>query len=69
MGMLFGEQAIAKGYLQGAQLAQALEEQERGGAQDGVNRFIGEILIELGFMTERQVLDVLNTLHARQPTA
>jgi hypothetical protein len=60
---LFGEVAIEKGYLTPAQLAMGLGEQERLRVEHQTNRFLGELLVELRFMTEKQVLDVLSTVH------
>ncbi len=64
----FGELALHKGYLTAEQLATALAMQEHEGSREPRCRFIGEILIELGYMNEKQVLDCLNALHMRRPT-
>ena len=65
---LFGEEALEKGYLQAEQLREALAEQERISREEHSERFLGEILVTLGYMTEKQVLDVLNTLHVYRPS-
>jgi uncharacterized protein (DUF433 family) len=66
---LFGELALQKGYLTPEQLSAALEVQDREAREQQAYRFIGEILVDLGYMSEKQVLDCLNALHMRRPTA
>ena len=56
---MFGEEAIQKGYLRREELEKALVEQERIKQEKGKNLFLGEVLVELKLMTEKQVLDVL----------
>jgi hypothetical protein len=65
---LFGELAVQKGYLTAEQLGAALGVQEHEAREQRAYRFIGEILVDLGYMTEKQVLDCLNALHVRRPT-
>lgn len=60
---LFGEVAVEKGYITAAQLTQALIEQDRICQDEQRYRFVGEILVELGHMSDRQVLDVLSVVH------
>jgi hypothetical protein len=64
----FGEVAVEKGYVSEERLAQALKEQDRASREQKIDRFVGEILLELGFMTEKQVLDVLSTVHDHHAT-
>lgn len=61
---MFGEVAFERGYVSSEQLYEALAIQARDEARGRPYRFLGEILIDLGFITEKQVLDVLNDLHA-----
>lgn len=60
---LFGEVALERGYVTVADLYEALTVQARLEADQKPYRFLGEILTELGYMTELQVLEVLNKLH------
>jgi type IV pilus assembly protein PilB len=50
-----GEMLIQKGYLTQNQLDQALEYQQQGGRK----RLLGEILVDLKFVNEQQVLEIL----------
>jgi hypothetical protein len=61
---LFGELAFEKGYISSEQLYEALVTQARDEAGGKPYRFLGQILIDLGHLTEPQVLEVLNELHA-----
>ena len=63
---LFGEVALGKGYVSVADLYEALTIQARLEAAQGPYRFLGEILSELGHMSEKQVLEVLNELHKEE---
>ena len=60
---LFGEVALDSGYVTVANLYEALTIQARLEAEQEPYRFLGEILSELGDMTEKQVLEGLNELH------
>tara|TARA_B100001765_G_scaffold150281_1_gene96410 strand:- start:193 stop:450 length:258 start_codon:yes stop_codon:yes gene_type:complete len=63
---LFGEVALEKGYVSVADLYEALTIQARLDAAQEPYRFLGEILSELGYMSEKQVLKVLNELHKEE---
>ncbi len=63
---LFGEVALEKGYVGVADLYEALTIQARLDAAQEPYRFLGEILSELGHMSEKQVLEVLNELHTEE---
>ena len=63
---LFGEVALEKGYVSVADLYEALTIQARLDAAQEPYRFLGEILSELGYMSEKQVLEVLNELHKEE---
>lgn len=60
---LFGEVAFEKGYVTTEALYEALTIQARAEATGKPYMFLGQILIELGQMTETQVLEVLSELH------
>ena len=60
---LFGEAAFEMGYVNTAQLYEALTIQARQEVEGHPRRFLGEILVNLGYVTEKQVLDVLTRLH------
>ncbi|MEM7261422.1 MAG: hypothetical protein AAF488_05480 [Planctomycetota bacterium] len=61
---LFGEVALEKQYVKVSELYEALTIQVRAEVSGEPYRFLGEILSDLGFMTEKQVLEVLNEIHA-----
>ena len=63
---LFGEVALDSGYVTVANLYEALTIQARLDAAQEPYRFLGEILSELGHMSEKQVLEVLNELHTEE---
>ena len=63
---LFGEVAFEKGYISSDQLYEALAIQARDEAWNRPYRFLGQICIDLGSLTEKQVLEVLNELHATE---
>ena len=65
---LFGEVAVEKGYVDLNQIKQALHEQDRLVKEDRAYRFVGEILVEMGHMNDKQVLDVLTTVHEHDAT-
>ena len=60
---LFGEAAFEMGFVTTAQLYEALTTQARQEAETGERQFLGEILVELGYMTDKQVLEILSELH------
>jgi rubrerythrin len=61
---LFGEVALEKGFVTVANLYEALTVQARSEVRDEPYKFLGQILAELGYMTDKQVLEVLNEIHA-----
>ncbi len=63
---MFGEVAFEKGYITTAELYEALAIQARQEAQGQTRKFLGEILMELDHMTEKQVLEILTELHASE---
>ena len=58
----FGTMAIKKGYISWPQLLRALEIQIEENTEKGEDRFIGDVLCDLGFMTKLQVKDVLESM-------
>lgn len=61
---LFGEVALEKKLVTSAQLYEALTIQARDEVEGRPYRFLGEVLMELGYLSELAVLEVLNELHA-----
>lgn len=63
---LFGEVALEKKFVTAAQLYEALTVQARAEVRGEPCKFLGEILTDLRHMTEHQVLEVLNEIHATE---
>ena len=61
---MFGEVAFERGFITSEQLYEALAIQAKAVADKKPYMFLGQVFIELGYMTEKQVLEVLNELHA-----
>ncbi|MFH1349713.1 MAG: hypothetical protein ABII26_02135 [Pseudomonadota bacterium] len=59
--IFFGTIAIKKGYVTGGQLGRAVTLQMREDIEGGQKRLLGEILIEMGYMSTDQVQDVLES--------
>ena len=62
---MFGEVAFEMQCISTAHLYEALALPARDEARGEKHRFLGQILIDLGFMTDHQVLEVLRVLHDR----
>lgn len=62
---LFGEVAFELQFITTAELYEGLAIQARDEARGEPHRFLGQILIDLGHVTEKQVLEVLRILHDR----
>lgn len=62
---LFGEIAFELQYITTAELYEGLATQAKAEAQGLPHKFLGQILIELGHLNEKQVLEVLRILHDR----
>ena len=60
---MFGEVAFEKAFITSEQLYEALAIQAKAVAAHKPYMFLGQILIELGYLSEKQVLEVLNELH------
>ena len=58
----FGTIAQKKGYISWSQLLQALELQIEKNTKRGEDRFIGDVLCDIEFMTKLQVRDVLESM-------
>ena len=58
----FGTIAEQKGYISWPQLLQALEIQIEENTKKGEDRFIGDVLCDLKFMTKLEVKDVLESM-------
>ena len=63
---LFGEVAFERGFITSEQLYEALAVQAKAEAHERPYKFLGQILIELGYLSERLVLEVLNELHSSE---
>ena len=63
---LFGEIAFERGYVTTDQLYEALTIQAKLEVVSHPYKFLGEILIDLRHMTEKQVLEVLRLIHSTQ---
>ena len=63
---LFGEVALERKYVTISQLYEALTIQARADVRGEPFQFLGEILVELRYMKETQVLEVLNEIHVEE---
>ncbi len=63
---LFGEVALERKYVTISQVYEALTIQARAEVRGEPFQFLGEILAELGYMKETQVLEVLNEIHVEE---
>ncbi len=61
---LFGEVAFEKGYVTTEALYEALTIQAKAEVNHRPYKFLGQILMDLGEMSESQVLEVLSELHS-----
>ena len=59
----FGEVAVEKRFITFNQLLEAMTIQVKEDAGSGVHRLLGEILIDIGFMSASQVNGVLNEMN------
>lgn len=60
---LFGEVALEKGYISSAQLYTALTEQVKRKVEGKSEKQLGQILLELGFVTVDQVREILDVVY------
>ena len=63
---LFGEVALERKYVTVSQLYEALTLQARAEVRNEPYQFLGEILSDLGYMKETEVLEILNEIHAEE---
>ena len=63
----FGVRAIYNGFVTGDQVLETLSIQEREDANGNEHRFIGEILVSLGYMQKSQVEKVLQNTFDDKP--
>jgi len=63
---LFGEIAIQKGFVTIAQIKQALEIQREMRKSGEGHKLIGVLLVELGYMSPVQVMEILETYDAER---
>jgi hypothetical protein len=59
----FGEIALEKRFVTAEQLYEALTQQARAKVEGRMEKQLGQILLELGYMTEEQILEVLDILY------
>ena len=59
----FGVIAVEKGFISDDQLLQALSLQAEENLKSGKHRLLGQILLDLGFMTEPQIEEVLEVIN------
>ena len=59
----FGTIAVEKGFLTKEQLLEALSIQAKENIETDTHRLIGQILLDLGYMTEDQIDDVLESIN------
>lgn len=55
----FGAMAVERGFITTGQLGKAVSVQMKLDLERGIHRLLGEILVEMGFMTVSQVDEVL----------
>lgn len=60
---LFGEVALGQRFVTAEQLLEALTLQARDKAEGKAERLLGQILLELGYVSEVQISEVLNILY------
>jgi len=58
----FGVMAVEKGFITAGQLGKAVNVQMKEDLSGMKHRLLGEILVEMGFMSENQVNEVLKTV-------
>lgn len=60
---LFGEIALDRGFVDAAQLYEALTVQARRRAEGKSDKLLGQILLELGFLSPDQLQEVIDHLY------
>lgn len=64
---LFGEVALEKRFVTAEQLYQALTVQARAKVEGKPEKLLGQVLLELGYLTEAQIRDILDVLYPVGP--
>lgn len=64
----FGEIALENRFVTPEQLYEALTLQARSKVEGGQDKLLGQILLELGYMTEDQIREVLDILYPVKDT-
>jgi hypothetical protein len=64
----FGTLAVEKGFITGRQLGRAVSEQMKEDLGQDIHRFLGEILVAMGFIDTSQVEEVLQALKQQMPS-
>ncbi|MGQ9591317.1 MAG: hypothetical protein ACUVYA_13610 [Planctomycetota bacterium] len=64
---LFGEVALEKRFVTAEQLYQALTLQARAKVEGKPEKLLGQVLLELGYLTEAQIRDILDVLYPVGP--
>ncbi|MEC7775105.1 MAG: hypothetical protein VYC32_03325 [Planctomycetota bacterium] len=59
----FGEIALEKRFVSAEQLYEALTTQAKNRASGLLEKQLGQILLEMGYMTEEQISEVLDVLY------
>ncbi len=59
----FGEVALEKRFVSAEQLYEALTLQAKTRMEGGMEKQLGQILLELGYLTETQINEVLDVLY------
>jgi hypothetical protein len=62
MAMRFGSAAVDKGFITRMQCTKALEVQAREDKEKRKHRLLGQILIDMKLLTQKQVNEVLDTM-------
>ncbi len=65
----FGEIALERKYVTPEQLYEALTQQVRAKVDGRAEKLLGQVLLELGYMTEDQIRQVLDILYPVQEDA
>ena len=64
----FGEIALENRFVNPEQLYEALTQQARSKVEGGQDKLLGQILLELGYITEDQIREVLDILYPVKDT-
>ncbi len=59
--MVIGKLLVQKGILDGSQLRKALSYQKKSQKNGNENAYLGRIIVELGFTSEKEVIDAINS--------